>query len=51
MCIRDRDGLRALLPKNELPAGIIWVDALPMTGSGKLDKQAVKELIRQWRNA
>ena len=48
---RILDGLRALLPKNELPAGIIWVDALPMTGSGKLDKQAVKELIRQWRNA
>ena len=48
---RILDGLRALLPKNELPAGIIWVDALPMTGSGKPDKQAVKELIRQWRNA
>ena len=48
---RILDGLRALLSKNELPAGIIWVDALPMTGSGKPDKQAVKELIRQWRNA
>ena len=25
------------------------LDALPMTPSGKPDKQAVKELIRQWR--
>lgn len=43
------DGLRPLLPKNELPAGIMWVNALPMTGSGKPDKKAVKGLIRQWQ--
>lgn len=43
------DGLRPLLAKNELPEGILRLDALPMTGSGKPDKQAVKELIRQWR--
>lgn len=43
------DGLRPLLAKNELPMGILRLDALPMTGSGKPDKQAVKELIRQWR--
>lgn len=43
------DGLRPLLPKNELPAGIMRVNALPMTGSGKPDKTAVKGLIRQWR--
>lgn len=48
---RIMDGLRPLLVKNELPAGIMWMDALPMTGSGKPDKQAVKELIRQWRSA
>ena len=29
----------------------MYMDALPMTGSGKPDKQAVKELIRQWRRA
>lgn len=43
------DGLRPLLAKNELPAGILRLDGLPMTDSGKPDKQAVKELIRQWR--
>lgn len=46
---RIMDGLRPLLPKNELPAGIMWVKALPMTGSGKPDKKAVKGLIRQWQ--
>ena len=45
------DDLRPLLAKNELPAGILRLDALPMTGSGKPDKQSVKELIRQWREA
>ena len=45
------DALRPLLPKNELPAGIMWVNAMPMTGSGKPDKQAVKRLIQQWRKA
>ena len=43
------DGLRPMLSKNELPVGILRLDDLPMTGSGKLDKQAVKELIQQWR--
>lgn len=47
---RLKDALRPLLAKNELPAGILRLDALPMTGSGKPDKQAVKGLIRQWRN-
>ncbi len=45
------EGLSACLPRNELPEGIMYMDALPMTGSGKPDKQAVKELIRQWRRA
>lgn len=43
------DDLWPLLAKNELPVGILRLDDLPMTGSGKPDKQAVKELIRQWR--
>lgn len=46
---RLMDDLRPLLAKNELPVGILRLDNLPMTGSGKPDKQAVKELIRQWR--
>ena len=48
---RVMDGLSEYLPKNELPEGILRLDALPMTGSGKPDKQAVKELIQQWRKA
>ena len=48
---RVMDGLSEYLPKNELPEGILRLDALPMTGSGKPDKPAVKELIQQWRKA
>ena len=43
------DGLRPLLAKNELPVGILRLDNLPMTPSGKPDKRSVRELIRQWR--
>ena len=43
------DGLRPLLAKNELPAGILRLDSMPMTPSGKPDKRSVRELIRQWR--
>lgn len=43
------DGLRPRLAKNELPAGILRLDVMPMTPSGKPDKRAVRELIRQWR--
>ena len=43
------DGLRPLLAKNELPAGILRVNALPMTDSGKPNKQSVRELIQRWR--
>ncbi len=48
---RVMDGLSSRLPRNEVPEGVLRLDALPMTGSGKPDKQAVKELIRQWRKA
>ena len=48
---RLMDGLRPMLSKNELPVGVLRLDNLPTTGSGKPDKQAVKELIRQWRKA
>lgn len=43
------DGLRPLLAKNELPVGILRLDVMPMTPSGKPDKRTVRELIRQWR--
>lgn len=43
--------LEGVLAKNELPAGILWVDELPMTASGKTDKQTVREVLRKWTRA
>lgn len=43
------DSLRVLLTKNELPVGILRLESMPMTASGKPDKRAARELIRQWR--
>ena len=48
---RLMDGIRPLLAKNELPAGIIRLDALPMTHSGKPDKQAIRQLLCRRREA
>lgn len=42
------DGLSSVLAKNELPAGILRLEALPKTASGKPDKQTLKELIQRW---
>lgn len=39
------DGLRPLLAKNELPAGILRLDSMPMTATGKPDKLRVRELL------
>lgn len=38
------------LPKNELPAGFLRVNHLPLTHSGKPDKQRIREVLRQWKN-
>ena len=46
----DEAALHALLHKNEWPAGILTVDALPLTESGKPDKQKIREVLLQWRN-
>ena len=43
------DALRDKLPKNELPLGIYMTDQLPRTPSGKLDKQAIREVLRKWK--
>ena len=46
-------GVRTLepaLPKNELPVLYHFVDALPMTASGKPDRQKIKEVLAQCRN-
>lgn len=41
--------LRGTLPKNAIPAGICQVAQLPMTASGKPDKQHIREVLSQWR--
>lgn len=37
------------LNKNELPMGICTVEELPLTASGKLDRQLIREVLLQWR--
>lgn len=44
-------GLTPLLTKNELPAGILTVEALPLTPAGKTDKQKIREVLAQWKKA
>ena len=56
MAVSDRKesellaAIGALLQKNEIPALLIVVDALPLTASGKPDKQRVQEVLTQCRN-
>lgn len=47
----DPEALTPLLHKNELPVGILAVEALPMTASGKPDKQKIREVLLAWRNS
>ena len=47
----DERLLHALLSKNEWPAGILRVSALPLTASGKPDKQKIREVLLQWRSS
>lgn len=46
----DEAALHALLHKNEWPEGILTAEALPMTASGKPDKQKIREVLLAWRN-
>jgi len=40
--------LAPLLAKNELPAGILRAEELPMTPSGKPDKARIREVLQRW---
>ena len=40
--------LPGLLPKNQIPVTIRVTDRMPTTGSGKIDKNAVREVLKQW---
>ena len=40
--------VQSLLPKNQIPVEIRIVERMPMTGSGKIDKTAVREVLKQW---
>ena len=46
----DLTVLKKLLRKNELPACIIPVGALPLTASGKPDKIKIRDELMKWRN-
>lgn len=48
--IVDPSDLKALLPKNELPAAIMCVESLPLTPSGKPDKMKIREVLSSWKN-
>lgn len=48
--IVDPAELKPLLPKNELPAGIMCVEHIPLTFSGKPDKVRIREVLTAWRN-
>ena len=47
----DEAALQALLHKNEWPAGLLSVDALPMTATGKPDKPKIREVLQAWRSS
>ena len=47
----DEEALHTLLRKNEWPAGILRAEALPMTASGKTDKQTIREVLAVWRSS
>ena len=40
-----KEALARLLAKNEIPERILFADALPLTSSGKPDKQSIKKLF------
>ena len=47
----DPEALGPLLHKNEIPVGILAVEALPLTASGKPDRRKIREVLLAWRNS
>ena len=45
----EPEELIPLLNKNEIPLGICAVEELPLTASGKLNRQMIREVLMQWR--
>lgn len=45
---RILEALSHIMNKNELPAKLLTVDSIPLTASGKPDRQAIREVLRQW---
>lgn len=45
----EPEELKPLLNKNEIPLGIYAVEELPLTASGKLNRQMIREVLLQWR--
>ena len=47
----DQGSVVEIIVKNELPEAILSVKELPMTASGKPDKQRIREVLLAWRNS
>lgn len=41
--------LAAKIAKNEIPVTIVFADSIPLTGTGKPDKQKIKEMFWEWK--
>jgi hypothetical protein len=44
---RLRDGLREQLPGPMIPSAFVWIDKLPLTRNGKIDRNALPAVVRE----
>lgn len=40
-----KEGLRTFLPEYMIPKKLVFMDCLPMTGNGKVDRKALGDLV------